>query len=78
MSPAHARHVPVRRVTHGDSRSLTEQPAALMTCAAAGPPVAATSYASRGQQVTARQSMLYKWVGLTKPSFIEAYQNSKL
>ena len=38
-----ARHVPVRRVTHGDSRSVTGQPVWLLTGAAAGPPVAATS-----------------------------------
>jgi hypothetical protein len=35
---ARARHMPVRRVTHGDSRSLTEQPPLPLTCAAAGPP----------------------------------------
>jgi hypothetical protein len=47
MSADHARHVLVKRVTHGDSRSLTEQPAVLLTCAAAGPPGAATTFASR-------------------------------
>src|SRR5262245_39327218 len=47
--PGRARHVPVREVTHGDSRSFTEQPAELLTCGTAGPVVAATSFASRGQ-----------------------------
>ncbi len=42
-----ARRVPVRRVTHGDSRSFTEQLTMLLTCAAAGPAGAATSFASR-------------------------------
>jgi hypothetical protein len=45
-----ARHVPVSRATHGDSRSVTEQPAVLLSCAAAGPPVAVTSFASRGSE----------------------------
>src|SRR2546421_1770870 len=45
-----ARRVPVNRVTHGDSRSfITEQPALSLTCAAAGPAGAATSFASRGR-----------------------------
>jgi len=44
-----ARRVPVRRATHGDSRSSHHgQPAALLTCAAAGPASASTSFASRG------------------------------
>jgi hypothetical protein len=43
-----APHVPVRRVTHGDSRSFTEQPALLLTCATAGPAGLSTSFASRG------------------------------
>jgi hypothetical protein len=30
--------MPLRRVTHGDSRSLTERPPLPLTCAAAGPP----------------------------------------
>jgi hypothetical protein len=33
---------------HGDSRSLTEQPVLLLTCAVAGRLVAATSFASKG------------------------------
>jgi len=37
-----ARHVPVSKVTHGDSRSVTEQPALLLAWAAAGPAVVAT------------------------------------
>jgi len=44
---ARARHMPVRRVTHGDSGSLAEQPPRSLTCAAAGPPRAATSFAGR-------------------------------
>src|SRR5580693_2928392 len=36
------RDMPLSRVTHGDSRSLTEQPPLPLTCAAAGPPRAAT------------------------------------
>jgi hypothetical protein len=40
--------VPVSAVTHGDSRSFTGQPAARLTSAAAGPPVASTSFASWG------------------------------
>jgi hypothetical protein len=51
MSLARARHMPVRGVTYGDSRSFTEQRAVRLTCAAAGPPVAATSFASRGSGV---------------------------
>jgi hypothetical protein len=51
----HARNVPVRRVTHGDSRSFTEQPAALLTCLAAGSRVAVTSFASRGSGVRVPQ-----------------------
>jgi hypothetical protein len=47
-----ARHVPVSRVTHGDSRSITEQPALRLTCATAGPSVAATSFASRGSRLS--------------------------
>ncbi len=50
MSLARARHVPVRGVTHGDSRSFMGQPVALLTCAAAGQPVAATTFASRGSR----------------------------
>src|SRR5258708_7956800 len=46
--PDRAPRVPVRRVTYGDSRSVTDQPAVLLTCAAAGPPVTAASFASRG------------------------------
>ena len=46
-----APHVPVRRVTYGDSRSFTEQPALLLTCTAAGPAVVATSFASRESDV---------------------------
>lgn len=49
-------HVPARRVTHGDSRSFTEQPAAPLTCAAAGPPVAATTFTSRGRGSQVRRS----------------------
>jgi hypothetical protein len=37
-----ARYVPVRTVTYGDSRSVMEQPALLLTCAATGPASAAT------------------------------------
>jgi len=33
---------------HGDSRSVTEQPATLSTCAAAGSPMAATTLERRG------------------------------
>jgi hypothetical protein len=47
MSLARARHVPVRRVVYGDSRSFTEQPAVLLTCANAGHAGGATSFASR-------------------------------
>lgn len=36
-------YVPVRGVVHGDPRSFTEQPAARLTCAAAGAPVAVAS-----------------------------------
>ena len=43
-----ARRVPVTRVTYGDSRSFIEQPVLLLTCAATGPLVVATSFASRG------------------------------
>jgi hypothetical protein len=50
MSADHARHVPVRRVTHGDSRSFTEQPLRRLTYAAAGPVLASTSFASRGSE----------------------------
>lgn len=53
MSPARARHMPVRRVTHGDSRSFTEQPAARLTCATAGPPVAATSHSLQPRRTRA-------------------------
>jgi hypothetical protein len=35
--------MPVKAVTHGDSRSFTAQPAALLTCAAAGRAAAVTS-----------------------------------
>src|SRR5262245_15199553 len=45
--PARARRVPVGRVTHGHSRSITEQPAPFLTCVSAGPPGAVTSFASR-------------------------------
>jgi hypothetical protein len=48
MSLARARHVPVKGVTHGDSRSVTEQPALFLTCAAERSPVAATSFAIWG------------------------------
>jgi hypothetical protein len=44
MSLGRARHVPVREVTDGDSRSFTEQPGWLLTCGAAGPPVATTTF----------------------------------
>jgi hypothetical protein len=43
MSLARARHVPVSTVTHGASRSLTEEPVVPLTCAAAGRLPVATS-----------------------------------
>jgi hypothetical protein len=46
-----ARHVPVKRVAYGDSRSFTEQPAMVLTCAATGRAGAATTFASRGPGV---------------------------
>src|SRR5450631_2509803 len=46
-----ARCVPVSRVAYGDSRSFTEQAAVLLSCAAAGPPVAVTTFARRGSGV---------------------------
>jgi hypothetical protein len=49
--PGRARRVPVSRVAYGDSRTLTGQPTVHLTCAAAGPPVAATTFASRGSGV---------------------------
>jgi hypothetical protein len=55
---ARARHMPVSRVTHGDSRSLTEQPPLPLTRAAAGPPRAAASFASRGSQ---RRETARRW-----------------
>src|SRR5215475_8309097 len=55
MARGRARHVPVNRVTHGDSRSFTGLPAVHLTCAAAGPAVAATSFASRGSGVRVPQ-----------------------
>ena len=39
--------MPVSRVTYGDSRSFTEQPALLLTCVAAGPEVAVTTFDGR-------------------------------
>src|SRR5215831_8309643 len=62
-----ARCVPVRRVTHGDSRSFTEQPAVLMTCAAAGPASAATSFASRGSRPTQSHAEVAQPYGSVKP-----------
>jgi hypothetical protein len=38
---------PAAAVTHGDSRSFTGQPAARLTCTAAGPAGASTFFASR-------------------------------
>src|SRR5215470_20301026 len=49
-SRAVPRRVLVSRVAYGDSRSLTGQPAAHLTCAAAGLPVAVTTFASRGSR----------------------------
>jgi hypothetical protein len=46
-----ARRVPVSTVTRGESRSITEQPAMVLTCAAAGTSAVATSFASRGSGV---------------------------
>jgi hypothetical protein len=60
---ARARRMPVRRVTHGDSRSLTEQPPLPLTCAATGPPRAATSFASRGSQ---RRDTARRWTQLAE------------
>ncbi len=51
MRPIRTRPCPPRArqlVAHGDSRSLTGQPAMHLTCTAAGPPGAPTSFASRG------------------------------
>jgi hypothetical protein len=49
---ARARHVPVRKVTHGDSRSLTEQPRGLLTCDPAGAALVATTFASRESRIS--------------------------
>src|SRR5262249_53700708 len=52
--PARARHRRlVRAVRHGDSRSVTEQPATLLTCAAAGP--AARTTTDREEQLRPRR-----------------------
>jgi hypothetical protein len=64
MSADHARHVPVRRVTHGDSRSLTEQPAVLLTRAAAGPPGAATTFARCESWCVGSGCWGWDWPGL--------------
>ena len=52
-----------RQEGHGDSRSFTEQPAVLLACAAAGPPIAATSIARKGPPSHPQNTKTWEYAG---------------